>query len=85
MAFGQEAKHDDVVIAAYLAQPGVAQRDDRSRASMWLSVLSLRPESSRRTRADSAGGTSSTLSPVVTSCWAARRCRSRPPPPIPAA
>jgi hypothetical protein len=36
----------------------------------WLSVMSLRPESSNRTRADSVGGTSSTTSPAATSCWA---------------
>ena len=34
------------------------------------SVLSIRPVSINRTRADSFGGTSTTCSPAPTSCWA---------------
>ena len=40
-----------------------------ARAS-WGSVLSVQPASSSRTRADSVGGTSSTVSPAATSCCA---------------
>ena len=51
-------------------EPGVAQR--AAAPASCESVLSVRVESNNRTRADNVGGTSRTVSPAGTSCWASR-------------
>ena len=52
------------------ADPGAATPRSQPSAASWASVLSLRPASNSRTRADSAAGTSTTVSPDATSCCA---------------
>ena len=69
---GQQPQHRSVILTLDDAQVVVAQPGDRSRVRVVGVVLAALPEPSRRTRADSVAGTSTTVSPALTSCWASR-------------
>ena len=70
VALGQQPQHREMILGLDLAQRLVRSATTAAERASWRSVLSLRPESSSRTRADNVGGTSTTRSPAATSCWA---------------
>jgi hypothetical protein len=79
MAIRQQAQYRRVITGSDPPGPSWRIATMAAGRASWESVLSVRVESSSRTRADRLGGTSRTVSPAATSCWANRAPSPRAP------